>query len=154
MLSKYGSLILRRRWDMNRLSEGYKQAVGPLTKIGVVWQRSYILAKNRDFGRPQKNSLFCPNHGLAMPRKSCSKKNIPFSKINISLYRNFACFFGIKPTFGQKKNFSPERKNGRFSVILARTWLVVILGHFSMAQTVPPSFLDDGKKLRILIKEK
>ena len=36
----------------------------------------------------------------------------------------------MKCVFGKKKHFSAERKNGRFSVILARTESIVILGHF------------------------
>ena len=47
--------------------------------------------------------------------------------------------------------FSAERKNGHFSVIPARTGSVVILGHFFMARTVPPSFVENGPKLRVLI---
>ena len=43
--------------------------------------------------------------------------------------------------------FSAERKNGRFSIILAQPGSVVILGHFFMARTVPPSFVENGLKL-------
>ena len=42
-----------------------------------------------------------------------------------------------------------ERKNARFSVIPARTGSVVLLGHFLMAWTVPPSFVEIGPKLRV-----
>ena len=50
-----------------------------------------------------------------------------------------------------KKHFLAERKNGRFSVVPAGTRSVVILGHFFMAWTVPPSFVENGPKLRVLI---
>ena len=103
---------------------------GSLTKIGVVWQKSDFLAKNRDFGPKKKRSPLQPNHVLATTGKSCSKKKVAFSQINISLLRNFGCFFWVKCIFGQKKHFSAEHKNGRFSVIPARTRSVVILGHF------------------------
>ena len=46
--------------------------------------------------------------------------------------------------------FSAERKNGHFSVIPARTGSVVLLGHFLMARTVPPSFVEIGPKLRVV----
>ena len=49
------------------------------------------LSKNRDFG-PKKNLLLDSNHVLARNRKKCSKKKVPFSIINISLWRNFGCF--------------------------------------------------------------
>ena len=44
--------------------------------------------------------------------------------------------------------FSPQ-KDVRFSVIPARTGSVVLLGHFLMARTVPPSFVEIGPKLRV-----
>ena len=59
-----------------------------------------------------------------------------------------------KNGFLATKNFSAKRKNGRFSVILARTRSVVIVGHFLMAQTFPPSFVGDGPKLRVPILAK
>ena len=51
----------------------------------------------------------------------------------------------------KKKHFSAKRKNGRFFVIPAGTRSVVIVGHFFMAPRVPPSFVDHGPKLRVLI---
>ena len=51
-----------------------------------------------------------------------------------------------KTDFWPKKNFSAELKNSLFSVIPARTSVISL-----MAQLVPPSFVDDGPKLRILI---
>ena len=59
--------------------------------------------------------------------------------------------FGLKPIFGKKKHFSAERKNSRFFVIPTQTGTVVILGYFLMARTVPPSFIENGPKLRVLI---
>ena len=53
--------------------------------------------------------------------------------------------------FWPKKHFSAECKNDRFSVIPARTGSVAILGHFLMARTVPPSFVDHSPKLGLLI---
>ena len=47
-----------------------------------------------------------------------------------------------------QNHFLDKRKNGCFSVILARTSFIVI---FLMARTVPPSFVDDGPKLRVFI---
>ena len=63
--------------------------------------------------------------------------------MNISILANFWCFFfgEGKRTFGNKKQFLAERKNGRFSVVTAQTRYVVILGHFLMARTFPQSFL-------------
>ena len=57
-----------------------KATNGPLTKFGVVWQKSDFLAKNRDFGR-KKNSLLNSNHVLATTGKSCSKKKVAFAQI-------------------------------------------------------------------------
>ena len=58
---------------------------------------------------------------------------------------------GYKRTIDKKKHFSAKRINGRCSVIPAGTRSVVIVGHFLMAQTVPPSSVDHGPKLRVLI---
>ena len=52
--------------------------------------------------------------------------------------------------FWQKKHFSAKRKNGRFAVIRARIGSIVILGQL-MAWTVPPSFVENSPKLRVLI---
>ena len=38
---------------------------GSSTKIGVVWQKSDFLAKNRNFGPKKRHSLFSPKHVLA-----------------------------------------------------------------------------------------
>ena len=47
--------------------------------------------------------------------------------------------------------FLAKRKNGCFSVIPAGTRSFVNVGHFLVARTVPPSFVDHSPKLRILI---
>ena len=60
----------------------------------------------------------------------------------------FCCW---KNGFLAKHHSSSKRKIGCFSVIPTRTGSVVILGHFFMAQTVPPSFVDHGPKLSVLI---
>ena len=44
---------------------------------------------------------------------------------------------------------SANCKNGRFSVIPAGTRSVANVGHFLVAQTVPPNFVDHGPNLRI-----
>ena len=87
-------------WVMNGLSEGYKRAVDQN------WGRMDFWTKERDFG-PKKHSLLSSNHDLATTGKSCSKKKLPFSKINI---RNFGCFMGIKRIFGQKNTCRPNVK--------------------------------------------
>ena len=88
-------------------------------------------------------------HGY--PARALMYPEVPFSKINISLLRNFGRFFETKPFFFSKKHFLAERKNSFFSVIPARTGSVVILGHFLMAQRCSPSFIENGSKLRVLI---
>ena len=62
--------------------------------------------------------------------------------MNISLFSKFRVFF-----VGKNGSLA-KRKNGCFSVILAGTRSVVI---FFMAPTVPPSFVEDGPKLRVII---
>ena len=77
------------RWEMNILSEGYKRAVdqnwGGMAKIGFFGQKPR-------FGAQKKGSLLGTNHVLATTGKSCSKKKVASSQINISLLRNFGCF--------------------------------------------------------------
>ena len=76
-----------------------KATNGRLTKIGVVWQKM-------DFW--PKTEILDPmdsNHVLATTGKSCSKKKVAFSQINISLLTNFGWFFGLKCIFGQKNTF-------------------------------------------------
>ena len=70
--------------------------------------------------------------------------------MNISLLANFGCFFGEKTDFGPKHRFSAKPKNGRFSIIPSGTRTVVIVGHF-LDGPVPPSFVENGPKLRVLI---
>ena len=54
---------------------------GSSTKIGVVWQKSDFLAKNRNFGPKKRESLFRIHHVLATTEKSCSKKKRAFAQI-------------------------------------------------------------------------
>ena len=54
---------------------------GSLTEIGVVWQKSDFLAKNRDFGPNKRVPLLYSNHVLATTGKSCSKKKRAFAQI-------------------------------------------------------------------------
>ena len=79
---------------------------GRLTKIGLVWQISDILAKTEILGQ-KKNLLLDSNHVLAMTGRSCSKKKVAFYQIDIRLLKNFGCFFGFKPIFSQKNIFRP-----------------------------------------------
>ena len=60
-------------------------------------------------------------------------------------------FFGKKKNFRPVFRFSAKRKYGRFSVIPAGTGPVVNVGHFLGGRMVPPSFVDLGPKLRVLI---
>ena len=61
-----------KNWSQGgKLTVTPRATKGSLTKIGVVWQKSDFLAKNRDFG-PKKNSLLNGNHVLATTGKSCS----------------------------------------------------------------------------------
>ena len=52
--------------------------------------------------------------------------------------------------FGGKNGFSAKLKNGCFSVFPAATRSVVNVGHFLVAMTAPPSFVDHSPKLRVL----
>ena len=69
------------RWEMNGLSEGYKQAVDQ------IWGR---MAKNGFFGQKprfwaQKKRSLLRIHGvLATTGKSCSKKKVAFAQIIIT----------------------------------------------------------------------
>ena len=128
---------------MNSHSEGYKRAVdqnwGRMTKIGFLDQKLEF--------RFQKKPLLEPNHVLATPGKSSSKKKVAFSQINISLLRNF----GLKPIFRPKTTFQPNVKTAvslefRPGPGLLSFWVI-----FFMARTVPPSFVEIRPKLRVLI---
>ena len=57
----------------------------------------------------KKCSLLTSNQVLASTGRSCSKKKVPFSKINISLLANFGCFFG-KTDFWPKNTLRPNVK--------------------------------------------
>ena len=108
-------------------------------------------AKIRIFGPKKKGSLLNRNHVLATTGQSCAKKKVPFSQINISLLAVFGCFFGKKMDFRPKNRFLAKSKNSHFPVIPAVTVSVVNVGHFLVAQMVPPSFVYHGPKLSVLI---
>merc|ERR1712016_464640 len=63
---------------------------------------------------------------------------------------SFWVIFWGKTNFEAKNHFSAERKNARISVIPARTGSVVLLGHFLLTRTVPPSFVEIEPKLRVV----
>ena len=77
-------------------------------KVDQNWGR---MAKIRFFGQKpsfwaqKKDSPLNSNHVLVTTGKSCSKKKVAFSQINISLLRNFGWLYGLKPIFGQKTLF-------------------------------------------------
>ena len=75
---------------------------GSSTKIGVVWQKSDFLAKNRNFGPKKRESLLVIHHVLATTRKSCSKKKVPFFQNKYQSFRKFWVFCWDKCIFGQK----------------------------------------------------
>ena len=102
---------------------------GSSTKIGVVWQKLDFWAKNRNFGPKKREPLLVIHHVLATTRKSCAKKKVPVSKINISLLK-FSGIFCDKMHFWPKDHFSAKHKNIRFSIIPARIRSFVIVGHF------------------------
>ena len=83
---------------MDRLSEGYKQAIdqirGPIAKTDF-W------AKIRVFGL-KKHPLHNSNPVLVTTVKSCANEKVPFSQINISILANFGCFLGEKMDFWPK----------------------------------------------------
>ena len=60
--------------------------------------------------------------------------------MDISLLAQFWCFFGKQQIFGPFSTFLAKRKNGRFSVIPARTGSVVLLGHFFDGPDDSPEF--------------
>ena len=70
-------------------------------------------------------------------------KEYPFPKLISVFFSKFWVFFWEETVVWPKKQFSAERKSGHFSVILAQTRSVVTVGHFLMAWTVQPSFVDD-----------
>ena len=88
------------RWEMNDLSKGYKQSVdqnwGRVVKIGFFGQKLRFRAQ-------KKHTLLSPNHVPATTGKICPQKKVASSQINISLLRNFGCFFCDKVNFWPKK---------------------------------------------------
>ena len=121
-------------------------------------RKSGLYGKNQIFGQKpkfwakKKEVTFgdspCSGHDRKklFKEKSCLCPNNQGEKCHF-----WGDFFGGKTHFlGQKPLFRPKRKNARFSVIPARTGSVVLLGHFLMARTIPPSFVEIGPKLRVV----
>ena len=125
------------RWEMNSLSEGYKRAVDK--KLGSYGKNPIFWPKTENSG--PKNSLLGPKNVLTTIEKSCSKEKSCLFPKNISILRNFGCFWG-KAHFLPKKHFPAKPKKGCFSIIPARTGSV-ILGHF---------FLWSGRFQQVLLK--
>ena len=61
--------------------------------------------------------------------------------------KKISLFFGLNP-FLAKKHFLAKRKNGRFSVIPAQPWSVVILGHFFDGPDGPTKFRRYRSKIK------
>ena len=116
--------------------------MGHQRKLGA-YGKNRIFGQKPRFRAQKKHTLHAGHHIKATTGKNCAKEKVPFSKINISLFSNFWVFFWEETDFWPKKQFSAERKSGHFSVILAETRSVVTVGHFLMAWTVQPSFVDD-----------
>ena len=92
---------------MDYLSGDYKWA------IGNIWGPiKRIFGPKYDFLGPKKHPLLNGHHVLATTGKSCAKKKVPFSQININLLANSGVFLDL------------------FSVIPARTRSVVNVSHF------------------------
>ena len=100
-----------RHWQ-NLGSYGKRQIFGPKT----------------EFLGPKKHPLLSSNHVLATTGKNCANKEVRFFPNKYHFLADFV-FFGKKRIFGQKKHFWAIRKNGHFSVILAGTRPLVIVGH-------------------------
>ena len=80
----------------------FNQNWGRMAKIGFLGQKLRFQA--------QKKPLLDSNHVMAKAGKSCSKKKVPLSRINISLLGNFGCFFVDKTHFWTEKHFSDKHK--------------------------------------------
>ena len=129
--------------SLRGLRTGCSPNLGSCGKIGFFGQKP-------SFGAQKKAHFLTLTMLWPLPGKLFKKKSCLFPNKYQSL-KKLLVFFFIKPIFGQKKHFSAEPKNGCFSVIPAQTRSVVILGHFLMSRTVPPSFVENGPKLRVLI---
>ena len=121
---------------------GRRSKLGSYGKNRNFWPKTEILG-------PKKNLHFCTLTMFWPLLEKVEKR--PISQINISLSRNFGCFFlGKKCIFGQKNTFQLNKKRP-FLRNSGRTRSVVILGHFLIARTVPTSFVENSPKLRVLI---
>ena len=86
------------RWEMNGLSEGSERAV----------DQSWGRMEKSDFPRfwAPKKDHFCTLTMLwPRPEKVGQRKKVVFSQINISLLKNFGCFFGLNPFLAKKPLF-------------------------------------------------
>ena len=70
-----------------------------------------------------------------------------FGASAVFFYENGRNLADFQPVF----RFSAKCKNGRFSVIRARTRSIVNVGLFLVGRTVLSSFIDHGPKLRVLL---
>ena len=146
------AITRNEKWK-NR-SEGWKWTVspratnGPLTKVGGRMAKIRFLGRKLIFRAKKKHSPLNSNHVLATTGQSCEKKKVPFSQINISLLQILGVFFWEKRTFGQKKHFSAERKNGHYSEIPVRTRSIVIVGHFFDGPDSPTKFCWPQSKIK------
>ena len=77
-------------------------------KLGSYGKKRIFGPKTEIWGQKQ-HPLPNGHHVLAKTGKNCSKKKVPFSKINISVLTNFGCFFGIKRPKRPKTGVSPEK---------------------------------------------
>ena len=93
----YHGHILGKSWAYHgHLFELVCAQILDILGISCVWQKSDFSAIPRNFGPKKKHTLLNPNHVLATTGKSCLKKKVAFSRINISILRIFGCFWGIK----------------------------------------------------------
>ena len=120
---------------------GHQQKLGPYGKNRIFGPKTEILG-------PKNAYTFGDSPCSGHDRKKLFKEKKCLCPNNQGGKCHFGWFFGVQPIFRLKTTFRP--KNARFSVILARTRFVVLLGHFLMARTVPPSFVEIGPKLRVV----
>ena len=122
------------------------------------WPKLGSYGKNQIFGPKNKISGPKKEHFLTLtkfwPRqgKVVQTKKYPFPKY-MSVFKQSlgVCFFGKTWIFGQRNTFPPNVKVAvspyfRLGPSLLSLWVNILI-----ARTVPPSFVDDGPKLRVLI---
>ena len=114
-------------WEMNRISEGYKQAVDKIWSFG----NKRIFGPKTEISGPKNMhfwglTMFWPQPGKVVQTKSTLFQN---------KYQSLSNFFLL-----EINDFLAKRKNGHFSVILAGTKSVVIVGHFFDGPDGPTKF--------------